>query len=98
MGALAKSRAARCAALTVGMASLTAIAACTPDRERPDVPVVQLLLDSATAVVGGTVHGRVIAVDRSGLIYLSIIGTNGDSTSRLGPLNFISIDSVDRTF
>lgn len=83
-------------ATSIGVAAL---ASCTPLRERPDVPVIRLSLDSLTVSPGSSVRGRITAVDRSGgLIYLAIIGVSGDSATRLGPLNFVSIDSVDRTF
>jgi hypothetical protein len=74
---------------------------CFAERERLDVPVVHLTLDSDVVVPGDTIRGRVIAADRSGLIGVSVYGisaaTTPDSIDRASR-SLIEQDSIDLGF
>lgn len=77
--------------------ALAASIACYRPRERPDTPVVTIYLDDTTVTAGGFISGRAIATDRSGVTYLSVSDSAGDSLFRQ-KVDYLHADSVELDF
>jgi len=70
---------------------------CLRERDRLDLPRVTLVLDDSTVAPGDSVRGYAYAVDRTGIIFLQVTATAGDSSSSKR-LNRVSADSVKIDF
>jgi hypothetical protein len=79
------------------VALLAAALGCSSARERLDVPKVTLTVNDSIVGPGGSITGRAVSTDRSGIIYLQIAAITSDSLFRQ-TLNYIGADSVDETF
>ena len=89
----------RALAAVAGLALVAS--ACFAERERLDVPVVQLSLDSDAVPPGDTIRGRIIAADRSGLIGVAVYGVSHAPTADsidYASRSFIERDSINMTF
>ncbi len=73
------------------------IAGCLSRRDRLDVPRVTLVVDDSIVAPGGTVHGRAIVTDESGIIFFSVTVFTADSAART-QLNRVASDSIDLEF
>ena len=71
---------------------------CLSERVRLDAPLVELVVADSVVAPGDSVRGSIEATDASGIVYLAVIARAADSVSRLGPLNFVRVDSVRRDF
>ena len=81
------------------VAAVLAVAAvgCLRERDRLDVPRITLVLDDSIVVPGDSIRGYAYALDGTGIIYLQVTATTGDSSSSRR-LNRVSADSVKLDF
>ena len=82
--------------LTAAVLTVTAVG-CLRERDRLDVPRITLVLDDAFVAPGDSVRGYAYALDDTGIIYLQVTATTGDSSSSKR-LNRISADSAKIEF
>jgi hypothetical protein len=76
---------------------LVGAAGCLRERDRLDVPRVTLVLDDSIVSPGDSVRGYAYALDGTGIIFLQVTATTGDSLSSKR-LNRVSADSVKIDF
>ena len=74
-----------------------AAAGCLRERDRLDVPRITLVLDDSIVAPGDSVRGYAYALDGTGIVYLQVTATTGDSSSSKR-LNRVSRDSVQIDF
>ena len=81
----------------VAIVLTVAAAGCLHERDRLDVPRITLVLDDSIVAPGDSVRGYAYALDGTGIIYLQVTATTGDSSSTKR-LNRVSRDSVQIDF
>jgi hypothetical protein len=72
-------------------------AACGGPRDRLDVPTIVLTVNDSVVAPGGSITGRVVATDASGLVSVQVVATTLDSLFRQR-FDVITADSIDQTF
>ena len=58
------------------------VLACISERDRLDVPEIELLLDALEVAAGSEIRGRILASDASGLVRVRLIATSAYDTVR----------------
>jgi hypothetical protein len=84
-------------AAVIALVVVVAVGGCLRERDRLDVPRVVLVLETATVIPGDSVRGYAYAVDVTGIVFLQVTASIGDSSSSRR-LNRVSADSVKMDF